>query len=544
MEPQYNNQMAGLPSDQTYQRKNRLIIIIVAITLAIGLIAIIASVVRSLGAGTLDATASSAKAKILVQGPDGKTNTIGTGHATAKLKPGDYRVTADDNGAQASLTVTIQKGKTTKAKLDIQKGVPIQRVANYSARSLYVAADSSLFIVNDKDNLLYHFFIGDSEAKPYLTNYNPVVRTYWSSPTQFIFKKNDDSLTLVNNGQTSTLNFAGNPAVTDSLSFDPTGGYAFITSSNDIAVAAGIGQPLRKIGIANTTDSTTSIAPDGSVLIATPSSGNGQVNPSRLYKNGTSVELPKDLNSLSDAAWAPDSSKFAYAATNGNLYTYDLATKTSTQFSASKLSEPQTVAWVSPQVLIFADNSAIWRYQLGAPAATKLADIEGIINTPLTFHFSSDRQLVYFSTTPNDDGKGGAIYAFAPNYNELSADLQKSLLDSQKPVTATETAYDGLDDLTAVGVNSDQLTNFKFALSRFGRTNHLNLDTASVSAVVAAPHDRFSASTTNSYTFNLSVNHNRIFTAKLDTLDLYSIHLFLSENGQSVFDSGVINTIQ
>jgi hypothetical protein len=98
----------------------------------------------------------------------------------------------------------------------------------------------------------------------------------------------------------------------------------------------------------------------------------------------------------------------------------------------------------------------------------------------------------------------------------------------------------GLDGLLDIGVADDQITDLKYAFSKFAAANNKLVDTIAITKVVAAVHDPNSASTIFTATFTADLD-GAGYTAKYEYSDLTAGRLFLSQSGKQIFDSGVID---
>lgn len=98
----------------------------------------------------------------------------------------------------------------------------------------------------------------------------------------------------------------------------------------------------------------------------------------------------------------------------------------------------------------------------------------------------------------------------------------------------------GLDGLLDIGVADDQITDLKYAFSKFATANKKSVDTIAITQVVAAVHDPGSASTIFTVTFNADLDGTS-YNAKYNYSDLTAGQLFLSQSGKQIFDSGIID---
>jgi hypothetical protein len=522
------------PTAPSGPSKSRLPLIIAVAAGAVLATYLITTFIRQSGTGTLKVTASATKAKLAVVG-NGSSQDLGTGHATAHLKPGTYQVTATQNDAVTAQSITISKGATATVNLTLQPVVPAAKLTSANAKNIFVAPDHTLYFIDTNQSILKRYTIGDATPRPYLTNNSAVAQVYWLSPTQFYYRQNDGSWQYTVNGRTVPLLDSSLGALDDSVTFGSGGMFGFATKTSGYLVTAP-GQAPQNL-TALTSDTIAGIAPNGTVLFATPPGSDGQTVTARLYQAGRFTNLPSAVSTATNAQWSPDSTKFTYDTTSGT-YLYDTKTQTSTLIHTDTPGTPGSLIWVANDRLVYALSDTVWSYTIGQPASTKLAHLDGIINGPRSFTLGADGQTLYYGTSGNDDGDGGGLFQLVLNYHSLSSSQQKAAT----PTTVSEPTYQGDGDLTDSGITTDQLTNLKYAVTHYAHTQGKTLKTVTFTDVEAAFRNPQSDSTVNTYTFDLVFNDNEAYHAKLEVTDLSTVRLYLTQSGQSVYDSGPITS--
>ena len=113
-------------------------------------------------------------------------------------------------------------------------------------------------------------------------------------------------------------------------------------------------------------------------------------------------------------------------------------------------------------------------------------------------------------------------------------------LPQSRPRTKSDINFSGIDVLLKYGVTTAQLSNLEQAYFQFASSAHtVAIDTASVGIV---PHDRNSASTTNTINFTVSIDKTS-YKARFDYSDLTATRLYLydAKNGSQIYDSNPTN---
>jgi len=496
-----------------------------------------------------------AGAQVSVQPVGGGLQKIGIGTLQKKLVPGEYQVTASTSKAATSATITVDKQKITSVKLQLQQMVPEQQIVSYSAQDIYEGTNKNLYFVNVPQTELYIYPLGNSSARQYLTaRASNVNQTAWISPTQF-FVNSGNSWNYVNGNTSTVVQYNGQNPTSGSMSFGVKGAYAFVTPSKDVVFSANPTTAPQSIGKASTNNAHTAVAPNGDVLVfgATTTGGSNTSEPPKLYQTkGQGPSLPASITSVTNVAWAPDSSKFSFATTGG-MYIYDLTKQTVTPVLLEPPSDPTAMYWINTTTLIYANNGTVWRYQTDASvlASVAAANVTGLLySTDDPFSLAPDGQTVYFSTKPDSQGHGGAIYSIIPNYASLSKSEQQTLLAANQAAAAQTTPNYSGDDGLSDYIQPDQLTTLYYDFGQYFATNHLSVDTITISNIQQQCQviNNFSTQQVCTNTVNFSVSatgrNANSYNARIDYSGSSSIRLRLYDiqTNKLLYDSGMTNS--
>lgn len=149
----------------------------------------------------------------------------------------------------------------------------------------------------------------------------------------------------------------------------------------------------------------------------------------------------------------------------------------------------------------------------------------------------------------NNDGKGIKTIVDKGLYNDPNSRETVSNPEGKTPenygATTDAPIYLGFSSLLDIGVSSDQLGDYKFAVYQFLKSNNQKADEVSIAVdtVVPVPHDRDSASTVDSVNFNIVVDRKTTYKVKMDYFDLSSIDLRIYDatGANQVYDSGTVS---
>lgn len=548
-QPQQQNTFEPFQAQTNYQqdqqkRQIRLAILIVLVALILyAVYAIISSMLAKQSTGILQIETSAA-AQVTADQAGSQTTKLGVGSVKVRLKPGQYQVTATTGNTAVSAIVQVAKQKTTTQALTITPQVPSQTIAKFTAQDIYPANDNNLYFVNIPQTILYSFPIGAAAGRPYTTTVNPITQAYWLSPTSF-FGQISGAWSYFNNEVGQPISYQGASPSINSISFNHSGAVAFTTSNKNIVLINQPGGTPQSIGSTKTTNAQTSIAPNGNVLVYTPSTTYGGTSEATsVYQAGAFTNLPSSLTGIANVEWSTDSSKFSYTTSKG-IYVYDLNKQTNTQIFTGNPTDPLSVTWLSPDTLIYPDSNVVWGYQTNNNISIELTTFDGILNTTQSFGIAADGQTVYFGTVPDSNGKGGNIYQFFPNYNNLSKDQQQALLAvKQSSLPQTPPTYYGTDDLLNIGLSSDQLNSVEYAFGQYFRSAKKTVKRIDISSVQAVSRNPNDPSPLNTVNFNVTFNTNDSYQARVDYSSITTIHLYLYNptNNALVYDSGDVSS--
>jgi hypothetical protein len=102
----------------------------------------------------------------------------------------------------------------------------------------------------------------------------------------------------------------------------------------------------------------------------------------------------------------------------------------------------------------------------------------------------------------------------------------------------------GTSNLLDYGVGSDQEQDLQFAIFQYFNGNKQKVKEVSVvvDSIAPVPHDRNSASTTETINFDIVVDRKTKYKVRMDYFDLSSAQIFMSDTvGTQVYDSGVVS---
>jgi hypothetical protein len=304
MEPQYGYQPApynaGGTNTQTInaQWQQRAILGSVVIGLATLAYFVVTGVQMRQSTGVLTINSSDPKAALSIGQDTAAVKQIGTGSATVRLKPGTYQVMASDGASGQSTEVTVTKQKTSTAKLELDTAVPVTTVANYSAQSLYPAADGNLYFLNLLEDMPYVYNLATKAARPYMSNVVNNANITWLSPTRLISESSDGTFTYVNNGEANVITFDDDASPANIISINQEGKLAYVGEETGVHKAVSPTEIAENIGIAWNNSARASVAPDGTILVYTPDDFTGRKDTAQLYAGDTKSDLPEALGGI------------------------------------------------------------------------------------------------------------------------------------------------------------------------------------------------------------------------------------------------------
>jgi|GEM_PF-3577840 len=537
-------QFTGNPSYNTPSTMGKgakvIIIIGIIIAAAIASAVIISAIITRQRTGVLEVKTSSKSAVISIQPANKKQEAIGKGNTKLRLTPGDYQVTASENGAETEAPVTITKKQVTSVDLSINPLVTNTTVTANPAQNIYVDGAKTLYFLQTSGQILYTYPLGGASARPYLSGtINGLTQVYWVNPTEF-FGQSGTLWEHYKNGTTTVVGFK-TPAKVNTLSANAAGQYSYVDANNNTVYTDANGNPAI-IDQTKGTATMTSISANGTVAVFAPRVNFGdKTEPTRLYRNGTTTQLPEKLTGVGNVRWSPDSSKFSYSTNNG-MFVYDIASDTVSRFLAGNATNPFSVSWLNNNQIIYGNNRAIWTYEVGKKTIRKVAAFEGTLNSIQPFVVAPDGQTVYYGTSADSEKRGGKLYSLVPNYNTLPKNQQQSLKSEQSSISVkSQPTFTGTDALLDSGVTTDQVQNLRFALSKFATSLPNGAKKISVYNIVPVSRDRNSANPGDTVLFAASVD-GAVYYGSMDYSELVTVHVTLKNGaGATVFDSGVIS---
>jgi hypothetical protein len=540
--PSYSGQPTGNPLLQP----KLMIYAACGVATLIAIIVLISAVLTGGKTGTLAVSVSDSSAKISISNAGVASKAIGQGSSVqARVEPGVYTVTATSGAKQSSKTVEVIKGKTASVSLALTDNVPITQVAPYSASSLYVTGNT-MFMVNTETQTPFIFKSGDPSGRPYNTSFYPTARIYWLSPTISFVLKNGNWFYI--NGATGGLLTSDKeyPADPEGVGINPLGNFSYISQNKNVYLhEAGV---FKKVTTVKGSGNRTSLAPDGSLLIY-PSTGSTET--AQLYRNGALNELrASSVSGVLYGQWSPDSKRFCFTTQSG-IYIYDTVSTATMQIISANPTNTFSPGWFDDNTVVFAQDKIVWKYSITDKTAVKLASFDGNMTAYNPFSLGPDKQNLYFSTSKDDGGKGGAIYRLLPNYSLLTQ-AQRNTLDQQavqpptsaptptnptaSPAAPVETSYDGFDSLVDNGLTTDQLANTKYAIGQFIGKSKLTVKTVAVSGDVSTSHDSNTGDSTSSFIVTLD---SARYQVRLQYSGISDTRVLLyNAQGGLVYDSG------
>jgi hypothetical protein len=533
--PSYN-------SPDTMSKGTKVIVIVgIIIASAIAAGVIIGAIITRQRTGVLEVKTSSKNAIIYIQPANKKQETIGKGSTKLRLTPGNYQVTASENGAETEAPVTITKKQAASVDLSISPLVTNTTVTASPAQNIYFDNAKTLYFLQTSGQILYTYPLGGASPRPYLSGIvNGLTQVYWVNPTEF-FGQSGTAWKHYKNGTVTVVGFKA-PATVNTLSANAAGQYSYVDSSNNTVYTDASGN-ASIIDQTKGTATMTSISPNGTVAVFAPRVNfSDKTEPSRLYHNGTTTQLPDKLTGIGNVRWSPDSSKFSYS-TNDGMFVYDIASDTTSRFLAGNATNPFSVSWLNNNQIIYGNNRAVWTYEVGKKTTRKVASFEGTLNSIQPFVVAPDGQTVYYGSSADADKKGGKLYAVVPNYNSLPKSQQQSLKSQQQSISVKDQPvfYD-TNKLLNYGITNDQVQNLRFALSKFATTLSTGAKKISIYNINAISHDPNSTTTFDTVTFAVSVD-GTVYDGSMDYSELVTVHVTLKNGtGATVFDSGIVSS--
>lgn len=479
-------------------------------------------------------------ADISVEQIGSEAKIVGTGKTNIRLGPGTYQITAASKHSATSKVIEVTNKSGAVFSLEGEQFVPIQRLANYAAQDLFAGTDNNLYFLNKAAGIPYIYPFGNTAARPYTGTLSNVRSMQWIAPQQVVSESNTGNWSYTTGMQTTPITF--NEKTPDNLSINNEGVVAVIGADKTIGRADTITSPLQPIGRVKHTSAKVRTAPDGSILIFTPQpTSSDPTEPTRLYQNGQFTELPSKLTGISNVAWSTDSQTISYT-TNKGTFTYNLATKKSTQITTGTPTDPRSMLWLSPTTLVYAEDGGIWRYNIDSNASIKLGDLQGELGVQTPFTLSPDHSTLYFSTFERGNQRKGAIYSLIPNYRKESDAEQKKRDEQLKKQSENPVTYVGIATLQDIGLTPDQVQSVKYAFSQFKETSKAGTEAIRLYDFKV----QLKRGPVDTITFKVDINGNYIYNGRLDTQDISYIRLFLSNpnTNQQVFDSQPIRTQQ
>jgi hypothetical protein len=125
-----------------------------------------------------------------------------------------------------------------------------------------------------------------------------------------------------------------------------------------------------------------------------------------------------------------------------------------------------------------------------------------------------------------------------PYSHETITDVQGKTPDTYGSDAASP-IYLGFDKLVGQGMTYDQIGNLKIALDNYSKTIQPPIKEVSLDV------DHIKAQRDNGTFYlilNLVFDRQKVYMAKVDYTGLNTIHLYLSDAGKQVFDSGLVNS--
>lgn len=156
-------------------------------------------------------------------------------------------------------------------------------------------------------------------------------------------------------------------------------------------------------------------------------------------------------------------------------------------------------------------------------------------------------------TSTHGDRLGSIRINFQPKYvpyAQLPDDVKKRLIEQTdigdtkpKPYSAEVIAIAGSTELLNHGLSSQQLTNLKLAYFQYFQSIQQEIRGMKLSNINKVPHDRYSASTTDTINFTTTLDSKATYSTKLEYFNLTGIRLYLydTKSGSLIYDSKTLN---
>ncbi len=490
--------------------------------------------------GILEVTVSDAAAEISIQTGETESKTIGKGTVTNRLEPGNYTVYAAKGDEKTAQVVTVKATETTRATLKLQAVVPQTEILPDRASNIYASGSDIYFLFPEK-SILYTYRPGDIFGKPYKVQDNNLQTVAWVNKDTLYERVRDEW--IVGGSRTKLFQQPEEVAITDSVSFSPSGASAVVTFTGAVMRSAGPGQPHQNIGTYVSDNSRTSIAPDGKVLVYTPRTTNFSAkDKTLLLSDGQDTTLEESLNGIDYVVWSPDSTRFIFSDENGT-HIYNLANKTIDTVLTSEIMYPRSFTWTNESNFIFGHDDSVWVRSTSDQSAYKLAGINGNLDGLSQFTKAEDGFSYYFATSSIQNNNIGTIYAISPEFNSFDASRQQSVKDTyarlKNSARPTVTSFQAMKKY---GITEDQVNNTVYAIGRFSNAENIkpkNINLDSIETV-----DRNPVTLNDFVTFNFSID-DRQYAATMEYSLLTKSSLTIKDNaGNVLYESGVIDSMQ
>ncbi len=363
--------------------------------------------------GVLKITTNDPKAQIVAVGPDGKDHQLGKGSGQARLAPGAYNVTAQDQDTQTVSVQSVIKKQTTEADLELTAPKPVAVVAPYNGRDILVGK-SELWFLNAAFNNLNHYRLRSTGSNIYLDRLSSVSAVRWKTPSRFYWRDGQGDW-LYWNGHSSLLvtsaSSSGEEPPAQDVSFNKQRDLAY-TTRTAVFVIKDPHRPARKLASLGDGVHGVSLSPKGAALVFPVPEGVEQAAaatpPTLISAKGKHTDLPDGLNGLDSAAWSTDSQQVAFTKSDG-LYIWQSRSNAIKQVFTGRPTHPGSATWLDSSHLVYAQGNDLWLYDLTHYWSQALTAYTGSLAPIEPFSFGSG-QSVYYGTDPDTDGHGGQIY--------------------------------------------------------------------------------------------------------------------------------------
>jgi dipeptidyl aminopeptidase/acylaminoacyl peptidase len=394
------------------QSLKRFIAYILIVGLGIYLIFFAISYLRD---GKLKVTSAPGSSISVMSLANPKPDKIGSGSASARLKPGQYIVQSTKNSSVSRSSVTISRRHTISISLNLTQAKSSTTVAgDVVAKKIRVNPDGSLIFLASSFRQLFSYSPRDARNIPYLPNIYPVTQADWLSNGGLVISNGTNYTSFVElSGQVD--NTGDNLAQKGSnYSVAAAGQIAYLDSNSLMYKQSPLDQAVKlPVSIKNGSYNL-QISPDGKKVLVYSDFRGADSKADSVFTNylidtatTANTETFNTDNLIDSAVWSADGKKLTYSL-GTHLIEYDTTSKARNDILTSVASSPVwLLGYDNSDNLLYAQDSVIWQLNSAQLTSSKLTAYAGSIEVG---SFNLVGNTLYYSTSADKSGAGGNIY--------------------------------------------------------------------------------------------------------------------------------------